>query len=282
MRTHFSDSNSTTTGSAPTGLRALMACVLGVAMALSGTSQAAEYHIDTRIIDEAINLVERKFDDSVRQQEELDRLANASNSLETEFRGENDALEALLVLNAELRASIVRQERQIVQLDEAIAAVEAITRGVPLLTQKMLASIESFIEKDIPFNLDERRRRVEFARDALTNPDVSIAERFRQVLVLYQSEMAAGRTNETYDDTITFDGRDIDVKVVRIGRVALLFQTTDRRITGAWDNDPAVRDWVELPAGDYRTAVQRVIRIAEQLDAPDIIELPVKAPEVVQ
>ena len=70
------------------------------------------------------------------------------------------------------------------------------------------------------------------------------------------------------------------MKIVRFGRVAMLFQTTDRRITGAWDNDE--RDWVELSAGRYRTPVQRAIRIAEQLDAPAIIELPVKAPEVME
>jgi len=37
-----------------------------------------------------------------------------------------------------------------------------------------------------------------------------------------------------------------------------------------------------LPAGDYRTAIQSAIRVASQLDAPRIIELPVLAPEAAQ
>ncbi|HAG73053.1 MAG TPA: hypothetical protein DCL66_12695, partial [Gammaproteobacteria bacterium] len=57
----------------------------------------------------------------------------------------------------------------------------------------------------------------------------------------------------------------------------LMYQTTDHQVTGAWDN--VARQWVELPAGDYRSAIQKAIRIAQNLDAPDIINLPVIAPE---
>ena len=58
------------------------------------------------------------------------------------------------------------------------------------------------------------------SRDAIDNPDVSIAEKFRQVLVMYQTEAAFGRTNETYPDTIEIGGVERDVNVVRIGRVS--------------------------------------------------------------
>ena len=137
--------------------------------------------------------------------------------------------------------------------------------------EKMLASIEQYIDLDNPFHMDERANRIQFARDAIDNPDVSIAEKFRQVLVMYQTETSYGRTIETYPETISVDGVDLDVNIARIGRVALLYQTTDRQQTGAWDNSN--RNWVTLDAADYRTAVQSAIRVASQLDAPRIIEL---------
>ena len=98
--------------------------------------------------------------------------------------------------------------------------------------------------------------------------------------MIYQTEATYGRTNETYPDVIEIEGVERDVNIVRIGRVALMYQTTDRRVTGAWDN--SARQWVELPAGEYRTAVQRAIRVASNVDAPSIIALPVLAPEVAQ
>ena len=68
---------------------------------------------------------------------------------------------------------------------------------------------------------------------------------------------------ETYADSIEIAGVTRDVEIVRIGRVALMYQTTDRQITGTWDNN--ARQWVELPAGEYRTAAQSAIKVASGL-----------------
>lgn len=256
-----------------TALALLMTSIMSMA-------QSAELLVDSSVIDRAMEAVAAKNTASAASQEEINRLANAASSTFEEFKRENDTLEALLVLNAEWRQRIARQESNIAELDESIANVEIVTREIPLLTQKMLESAEQFIELDYPFHLTERRARVAFARDAITNPAVSIAERFRQVLVLYQTENSYGRTIETYPDSIELNGAVRDVNIVRIGRVALIYQTTDRQVTGAWDRD--ARAWVELPAGEYRTAVQTAIRVASQLDAPKIIDLPVHAPEIAQ
>lgn len=256
-----------------TALALLMTPIMSMA-------QSAELLVDSSVIERAMDVVAAKISASAATQEEITRLANSASSTFEEFKRENDTLEALLVLNAEWRQRIARQEANIAELDESIANVEIVTREIPLLTQKMLQSAEQFIELDFPFHLEERRARVAFARDAITNPAVSIAERFRQVLVLYQTENSYGRTIETYPSTIEINGVARDVNIVRIGRVALMYQTTDRLVTGAWDKD--ARTWVELPAGEYRTAVQTAIRVASQLDAPKIIDLPVHAPEIAQ
>ena len=243
---------------------------------------APEILVDSSLIDRAMNAIGEKYRDSAEVQQELTRLADSASSTFEEFKRSNDNLESLLVLNAGFRKSISIQEENIATLDESIASVEEVTREIPRLMEQMLAALETFIELDYPFLLEDRRGRIQFARDAIDNPDVSIAEKFRQVLVMYQTETAYGRTIETYSDTIEVDGAERDVNIVRVGRVALIYQTTDRQETRAWDNSPNVRDWIELPPGEYRTAIQDAIRVAAQLDAPRIIELPVLAPEVAQ
>lgn len=241
---------------------------------------APEILVDSSMIDRAMSAIGEKYRESAEVQQELTRLADSASSTFEEFKRANDNLESLLVLNAGFRKSISIQEENIATLDESIASVEEVTRNIPLLMEKMLAALEEFIELDYPFQLEERRGRIQFARDAIDNPDVSIAEKFRQVLVMYQTETAYGRTIETYPDTIDLEGVERDVNIVRIGRVALIYQTTDRQETRAWDN--RARAWVELSPGEYRTAIQDAIRVAAQLDAPRIIELPVMAPEVAQ
>lgn len=246
----------------------------------SGAALSAEIMVDTSIIDQAQVALERRQSELLEIQREINRLANAASSTFEEFKQENDNLEALLVLNAEYRKLISVQEANIATLDESIANVEVVTREIPILMEKMLTSAEQFVELDLPFQLAERRNRIQFARNAINNPDVSIAEKFRQVLVLYQNETLYGRTHETYNDVINLGGVDREVTILRVGRISLMFQTTDRQITGRWNND--TRAWEELPAGEYRTAIQSAIRVSQGLDAPRIIDLPIVAPELAQ
>ena len=257
-----------------------MSALVLLISSLLGTAQAAEILVDSSVLDQAMDVVADKYSESASAQEEITRLANEASSTFEAFKRANDNLESLLVLNAGYRRQIAAQEEQLVTLQESIDSVEEVTREIPLLMEKMLSSLEQFVAMDYPFHIEERTALLQFARDAIDNPDVSIAEKFRQVLVRYQTENSYGRTMETYADTINLNGADRDVNIARFGRVALLYQTTDRIETGAWDNN--ARQWVALPPGEYRTAVQQAIRVASQLDAPRILELPVAAPEVAQ
>ncbi|GAB5498299.1 MAG: DUF3450 domain-containing protein [Pseudohongiellaceae bacterium] len=257
-----------------------MSALVLLISSLLGTAQAAEILVDSSILDEAMDVVAEKYSDSAEAQNEITRLANSASSTFEEFKRANDNLESLLVLNAGYRRQIAAQEQQLETLMESIDSVEEVTREIPLLMEKMLSSLEQFVAMDYPFHDETRMNRLQFARNAIDNPDVSIAEKFRQVLVAYQTETSYGRTMETYADTINLNGSDRDVNIARFGRVALIYQTTDRMETGAWDNN--ARQWVPLPPGEYRTAVQTAIRVASQLDAPRIIELPVPAPEAAQ
>ncbi len=245
-----------------------------------GSAQAAEILVDSSLLDDAMDVVAEKFSESAEAQEEITRLANEVSSTFEEFKRANDNLESLLVLNAGYRQQIANQEQQIATLNESIESVEEVTREIPLLMEKMLSSLEQFLALDYPFHIDERENRLQFARNAIDNPDVSIAEKFRQVLVAYQTETSYGRTYETYPETININGSDRDVTIARIGRVALLYQTTDRLETGAWNNN--TRQWEPLAPGDYRQAVQSAIRVTSQLDAPRLLELPVLPPEAAQ
>ena len=177
---------------------------------LVGVSQAAEILINSDVIDQAMDVVAQKYEASAEAQEEISRLQNSASSNFEEFKRSNDTLETLLVLNAGWRKQISGQVEQIATLDESIAGVEEITQGIPLLMEKMISSLEQFIELDYPFHVNERENRLQFARDAIDNPDVSIAEKFRQVLVMYQTDTSYGRTIETYPDTNSLYGADRD------------------------------------------------------------------------
>ena len=67
------------------------------------------------------------------------------------------------------------------------------------------------------------------------------------------------------------------MNILRVGRVALMYQTDDGEETAAFD--PTTREWIQLEGGEYKNAVTKGIRIAEKQASIDVLKLPVSAPE---
>ena len=114
-------------------------------------------------------------------------------------------------------------------------------------------------------------------RNNMERSDVTSAEAFRQVLELYSIELQYGRGIEAYTDTITLGGMEREVDILRIGRVALVYQSTDGAETGAWNKEAKM--WEELSAGDYAAAVRKGVRIAKKQATIELLNMPVSAPE---
>src|SRR5690606_24452606 len=103
-------------------------------------------------------------------------------------------------------------------------------------------------------------------------------EKFRQVLELYDIESQYSRTIDQFEGMIELDGQQRQVSFFRVGRIALMYQTSDQDQTGVWDADSG--SWQE--ANSYRSAVSKGIRIAKKQAAIDILTLPIPAPEAAQ
>ncbi|MHA7835154.1 MAG: DUF3450 family protein, partial [Algiphilus sp.] len=98
----------------------------------------------------------------------------------------------------------------------------------------------------------------------------------RQVLEAYEIELEFGNTIEAYKGTQQINGETLEVDFLRIGRIALFYQTLDGTKTGRWSEEQD--QWVELGAS-YRNPVRDAIRVARDLTAPDLLTLPLPTPE---
>ena len=79
--------------------------------------------------------------------------------------------------------------------------------------------------------------------------------------------------------SLELDGASREVDFLRVGRVALLYQTVDAEIYGRWDQ--ASRSWIPLSA-EYRNQIRNGIKIARKQVAPNLLLLPVSAPETAE
>ena len=236
---------------------------------------AATVHAST--LDSILDLGEAKNSAARKSQAKIDRLADETRDLLSDYKTVNKQIDGLKVYNARLQRQIDNQLTRIGQIDNSIDQVTVIQRQMTPLVIRMIDGLEKFVELDVPFHMDERQQRIAFLRANLDRSDVSVAEKFRQVLEAYKIENEYGRKIDAYKGSVEIDGVERDVNFFRVGRVALLYQTTDTEISGAWDQ--ASRSWVPLERGEYRNAIMKGLRIARKEASIDLMNLPIAAPE---
>ena len=228
-------------------------------------------------IDPIVEVGKQRTATAKASQAKIDRLADETASLLSDYKTVMKQVDGLKVYNARLERQIANQEKRIRDIDASIAEASVIQRQIPPLVTRMLDGLEQFINLDMPFDLDTRLGNIEAVRANMDRSDVTSAEAFRQVLELYSIELQYGRGIEAYTDTIELGGAEREVDILRIGRVALVYQSTDGAETGAWNKDS--QSWEELSAGDYAAAVRKGVRIAKKQATIELLNMPVSAPE---
>ena len=212
-----------------------------------------------------------------QSQIKVDRLAAETGDLLQDYKTVMRQVDGLRVYNARLEKQIAGQLKRIAGLGRSVDEATIIQRQITPLLIRMIDGLEQFVALDVPFHIDERTERVEFLRTNMDRSDITIAEKFRQVLEAYKIENEYGRKIDSYKGVASVGGSDREVNFLRIGRIGLMYQTTDGEESGAWDQDK--RTWVELDSGDYRGAIQKGLRIARKQASIDIMKLPIPAPE---
>ena len=214
-------------------------------------------------------------------QTKVDRIADQTDELLQEFKQVNKQIESLRVYNSQLDRQIDSQKVMMAELKESIANATVIERGVTPLMVSMLAGLEDFVALDMPFKKDDRLDAIAYLNINLDSAQFSAAEKFRQILELYDIESEYSLSLETYRDLVDInaDGSEVEVDMLRVGRIALMYQTKDKSQTGAWNKTTG--SWETL-GSDYRRPVDQGIRIAKKLAPQDVMEMPINAPETAQ
>ncbi|MEM7764314.1 MAG: DUF3450 domain-containing protein [Pseudomonadota bacterium] len=226
-------------------------------------------------VDSVLRAESNRLDRQVQSQTRIDRIVSQTRSVTDEFRAVNKEIDGLKIYNQLLQAQVDRQNQKLSEIEVSMQNATAINRQILPLITRMSAGLKRSIELDIPFLLDERQGRLATLNALMTDPDVSAAEKFRKAMEAYQIEVDYGRTIEAYSDILEVDGKTLDVQFLRLGRVALLFQTSDGGVTGRYN--PETRQF-EI-ANEYRAEVTKGLQVATKKIAPELLLVPVNAGE---
>ena len=202
-------------------------------------------------------------------------LSDETQDLLGQYRLVMQQIDRLIAYNDYVERLIVDQEAQIKDIREQLDQFALIERGIVPLMLDSIDTLDKFIDLDVPFLLEERKARVARLRTIMNLSDVTVSEKYRQIMDAYQIETTYGRDIEAYTGLLEIGGVSRQVDFLRIGRTSLTYQTPDQEETGFWHKQD--RRWEKLP-NKYQNYVTQGLRVARKQVTPNLLELPIEAP----
>ncbi len=209
---------------------------------------------------------------SVKSQTRVAQLSDQTTELLGEFRVKSQELDRVRLYNNHLQKLVDDQEAQKADIQNQLDNFVVVQQEIIPLMFDMIDRLEQFIDMDVPFNLEERQERVTRLRENMDSSEITISEKYRNIMEAYRIETDFGRDTEAFPGQL--EGRQVNF--LRIGRVLLAYQTPDQQETGFWNKN--TRQWELLP-DQYRSVVQQGLRIARRQAAPELLRLPVSSAE---
>lgn len=231
------------------------------------------FAVHAQVLDRSIETENRITRQAAQAQEQINQVDEETQQLVTEYRQVLAETESLRQYNEQMQAVVDNQEEEIVSINEQLEGLEQTNRDVVPLMIEMAETLDQLVQADVPFRLEERSDRAERVVDTLDRSDITNSEKFRLIIEAYQAELEYGRTMESYRGALP-DGQQVEF--LRVGRTLLFWQSLDGNTTGWWN--PNSREFEQLD-DRYNRSVSDGLAIARNQVAPDLIPLPVPAPE---
>jgi len=243
--------------------------------ALNVCSQEVSEVSSDELID-SVSITTSSLKDASSKQKQINKIDKETRELEFEYIDTFKEYENLKLYNDQLQKIINSQMAEIESILQQIADLDNTNINIIPLMLKMTDSLETFIELDLPFLLDERKQRLKSIREVMDRGDISTSEKFRKVAEAYQIENEYGRTIEAYRGSVNFNDKDFNADFLRIGRVALMFVTTNGDTAAYWDTSS--KSWVKSSSAIKRST-EEGLKIALKQSPPTLITIPITSNE---
>lgn len=214
---------------------------------------------------------------ALASQHRIDKTVQEATELAARYKNILKEIDNLKSYNDQLERQIANQRAEMVALASSADRVVKMERQLVPLMARMLDSLTQFVELDLPFHIIERRARLARLKALLDRPDAAVSEKFRAVIAAYEAEAAYGHAFTSYDGSVAVNGKPQSVHYLQVGRVALLFQTRDGKVSGLWN--PRTKGW-DILDDRYAGGIAEGVRVArKQAPAEQLLPIPLRVPE---
>jgi len=227
-------------------------------------------------VEQAVDAEARSIEASAGVQQRIDQLDDATRQMLEEYRQATAQISDLNAYNDQLERLVSTQRVELADYERQFNDIEVTKRRILPLIVRQIEVLDEFVGLDIPFLERERQMRIAELRKLMERPEVPTSEKYRRVSEAYQIELEYGHTIEAYEGELDDRGQSRTVNFLRFGRLGLFYLTLDGLGAGYYDNQ--TDQWTQL-GSEYLQPLDRAIRIARKQLPPDLVRLPVPAPE---
>lgn len=224
-------------------------------------------------VDDSLDVIGKTNLSASQSQQRVDKLALETQRLLEEYQSIILNTEYQDAYNAQLQQLQQKQSEQIASLKEQLNNISVTQMRIMPLMLSMADALEKFIVLDLPFQQSQRINGIIKLKQHLRNPALSVPNKYRLVLEAYQIESDYGRTLDAYRDKLQQGEVDVLVQFLRVGRIALYYQSLDGLRSGIWDKKTG--NWQLLP-NNMNDNIKQAVRVANNRVAPELLNLPVK------
>jgi len=202
-----------------------------------------------------------------------------SSAIEIEARAQDKAeswaigKEDLVYEIREVQTTIAWYEYNIKKYNKARKVREGLE---PYLENVAVDGLEAFIASDLPFDTDEREMRIEQLRNVMNDPHNSLAEKLRKVVEALEIEARFGQEATASDATLVLNGVETDVTILRLGRLAMFYQSLDGESVGWWNKQ--TKTWEPID-DSFARGIRRALAMARGERVVELIQVPIGAVE---
>lgn len=253
----------------------------GLILSFNSLALAASQNAAAKSMEQEKAIVAETHASLSASQQTVEQLDNATRKLLQEYQDIMQRNDYQQYYQFQLEQLAQEQQTEIANLEQQLKELAYLELTLMPLMQSMLVALEEFVAVDLPFKQQERLAGVQQLRQRVSSSSLSLPEKYRLLMEVWQIEYDYGRSIETWRGTINqtdgeqAEGEPLAVNFFRLGRVALYYQTPDGAQSAKWDQH--TKSWQPL-ATTFNRQIQQAIQVAAERVAPDLLALPLLTP----
>ncbi|MFH0728082.1 MAG: DUF3450 domain-containing protein [Pseudomonadota bacterium] len=221
--------------------------------------------------DRARESVSQALDTRQTTQKEEDRWRSEKQELLAAYEQLREEEKRLRVLETQLREETAAAAARVAAKEKELTDSEEISGRIQPFLEELVNRLKEKVSSDMPFLVEERTQRIDRLTALLSDPGVTVSEKYRKAMEALLVEAEYGNSIEVYQQTIAVNGASRLVNIFRLGRISLFYQTLDQKECGFYD--VAAAGWRPL-SGAFNRVLQTAMEIGAKRRPVELLTLP--------